>query len=537
MIFRKTEKLQFTLAATEIDRFSAWLEENLQKARADRKNRLRFRLSAEEILLRLQAQFGDDTAVNASLERGYGKTRLQMEFPGAAFNPLSESGDRFGEWNSFLLSAVGMEPKYAYVFGKNHLRLFLPARKMNPVILIAIAILIGCLLGYGGKFLLTEAVRSRLVDVYLQPVYDVWFRILNALSGPVIFFTSMTTILNTGEIRKNGSSRTYVLGRYFVLSLLCAGVAALGAAPFFYNQSSTVQLSDAIIRREFETILSTIPNSIVAPFSASDTPQLLFLAFTMGGALSVLGERAKELRKLILQINMAGLMLAKWVSRLVPVFTSVFLVYEIWLGNTSAFRHLWKPLTVFTAISFLIMLAAFLFLSAVTGVRFSVAVKKCLPPFWSSLKRGAIDDAALEETESVCVKRLGIDGRFTKVSLPQGTVLYMPVSSVGVLIFTMYAALKYSTHIDPLHLFFAILLVVILFVATPPVPGANLLAYIALFSWLGIPEAALVNAMIFDIIAGIAANAGNLTLLEIETVFQARRIGLMDPDKLKKPLE
>ena len=43
---------------------------------------------------------------------------------------------------------------------------------------------------------------------------------------------------------------------------------------------------------------------------------------------------------------------------------------------------------------------------------------------------------------------------------------------------------------------------VVLFVATPPVPGANLLAYIMIFAELHIPSLALIDAMIFDILFG-----------------------------------
>ncbi len=529
---RKNEKIQFTLSPSEIDRFSDWLEEKLQNARTDKKNRLRFRLSAEEILLRVQTRFGEETAAEASLERNFGKTRLQIEIAGDAFNPLNESSDRFGEWNSSLLPAVGLEPKYAYAWGKNILRLYLPAKRMNPVLLIALAIVAGCILGFAGKFLLPETLRDKCTNVFFTPVYDVWFRILNALSGPVIFFTSMTTMLNTEQIVKQGGSKGYVLGRYFILSLLCAGLAALCAYPLFPPGDAAVRLSGKVMRETLETVFGTIPDNIFNPFFSSNTPQLLVLAIAGGTALSALGKHAEGLRDVVRQINMQGLLLARWVSLLVPLFTGVFLIFEIWNGQVAnALLALWQPLSLFLAVSAGILCLAVCLLSCFMRVNPLVIAKKCLPPFVMALKTGTLDDA-LDDTERVCVRALGIDARFTKISLPQGAVLYMPVSNVGALIFTLYVAHIYGTIIDPVKLCFAILLVVILFVATPPVPGANLLAYIALFSWLGIPEAVLIIAMVFDIVTGIAANAGNLTLLQLETVFQARRMGLLDRETL-----
>ena len=109
----------------------------------------------------------------------------------------------------------------------------------------------------------------------------------------------------------------------------------------------------------------------------------------------------------------------------------------------------------------------------------------------------------------------------------------MPVSSVGVLVFTLFACAVYGIQPDPVTLIGAVVFSVVLFVATPPVPGANLLAYIVLFSWLGIPETALIDALIFDIIFGLLASAGNLAMLQIETVLQAKRIGLLDLPRLR----
>ncbi len=70
--------------------------------------------------------------------------------------------------------------------------------------------------------------------------------------------------------------------------------------------------------------------------------------------------------------------------------------------------------------------------------------------------------------------------------------------------------------------------------ATPPVPGANLLAYIIIFGQLGIPGKALIDAMIFDILFGIFASAANQTVLQMDLIIQADKIGLLDLKKLRK---
>ena len=161
--------------------------------------------------------------------------------------------------------------------------------------------------------------------------------------------------------------------------------------------------------------------------------------------------------------------------------------------------------------------------------------RKVLPPVLTALKTGTLD-TAFQEAESVCSNALGIDRAYSKSCLPQGLVLYMPVSGIGTLIFTLFAALTFEVQIDVFWYLLAMILAVMLFVATPPVPGINILAYAALFTTLGIPAEALIDAMIFDILFGILAGAGNLGMLEIETALQANRLGLLNQDKLRAPV-
>lgn len=93
---------------------------------------------------------------------------------------------------------------------------------------------------------------------------------------------------------------------------------------------------------------------------------------------------------------------------------------------------------------------------------------------------------------------------------------------------------RFETTVTIVWFIVAMVLAVVLFVATPPVPGANLLAYIAIFAQLGIASQTLIDAMVFDIVFGIFAAAANLSMLQLDLVIQSGFIGLLDKDRLKK---
>ena len=115
------------------------------------------------------------------------------------------------------------------------------------------------------------------------------------------------------------------------------------------------------------------------------------------------------------------------------------------------------------------------------------------------------------------------------------TVICIIYYVICTLVFTIYAASKYNVAISVGWLAVAGALAVVMSVAAPPVPGASLLTYIALFNELGIPSVSLISAMIFDIMFGIFAVAGNQVLLQMDLILQADRIGLLNRDLLRKP--
>ena len=158
---------------------------------------------------------------------------------------------------------------------------------------------------------------------------------------------------------------------------------------------------------------------------------------------------------------------------------------------------------------------------------------KVWPSFKLAIKSGGLDEG-YGGTEEVCIRELGIERHFAEVSLPHGTVLFMPINVVGTLILTIFAATRFDVSISLGWLILAWLLSIVMFVATPPVPGANLLAYIMIFEFLGVPDMVLIDAMVFEVLFGIFASAGNQTILLMGLIQQAERIGLMDRKQLMK---
>lgn len=530
-----TRARTFSLSGADIDFFSDWLGDVQAGLGVERHNRTRVRVLMEEILLRMRERFGEDVPVEASIDRHLGRPRLRVVIACEPYNPLGRVEKELGDWESSLCTTIGLTPQYSYDGSGNVLKLVLPLPGMNPVIRIAIAIALGLLFGLAGTAIMPAGMRQVITNVVLKPTYDMWNRTLNAVSGPIIFLTVVTTMLNTRRIDERGGNSVRVIIGYFVLSFAVVTTALVCAVPLFRLDHTVIQLSAELMYSLLDTLLRVVPSNIFEPFVEANTSQLLFLAFTLGFALIGLGSRVDTIKQLVREANAIGMLFAEWVSWFVPIFTGAFLCLELWQGHVGILAELWQPLITSLVISVITMGLIILFTSQIGNVSPLLLVHKIWKPFKTALRSGSLD-ASFGEAQLSCTSLLGIDKNFAKVGLPQGLVLYMPISAVGTIVFTLFVAREEGVQSSSVWYVSAIVMSVVVFVATPPVPGANLLAYVVLFSMLQIPADALLDAMIFDIVFGIFAGAANQAVLQLEMVRQASHFGLLDKEILRKPL-
>lgn len=523
----------FTLEGVHIDEFSERVETYLCQIEMERQNRLRIRLSLEEALLRMRDRFGEQQPVTAFIGKRFGRLVIRLELEGDAFNPLSAEENELENLCSSLLTAVGLSPQYSYSGHGNLLRLSLPVPGFSPATKILIGVLGGVLFGVLGSLILPESIQIPLINEAMTPIYNAWLRILNVLSGPVIFFMTITTVINSGEISERGGDNHRIVARYFLLSFAMTALAMV-AATFTYGISHTGFLPNTGETVDLvQGLLNIIPEDFLSPFSESNTPQLLLMALVLGEALNILGSQGKNLSRLIRQVNMVGLQLCDWISKLVPWFAFLLVGFEIWQKRTTILKGMWLSLLISLLVSLICMGIVLCYVAHKEGISARLLARKLKDPFMMTLKTGSLD-AAYGLTERCCAQDLGIRRNFTSVGLPSGLVLYMPISAVGTLVFIVFAGLKYNIIATPLWFVMAIVLSVVVFVATPPVPGANLLAYVVTLSVLGIPGEALIDAMVFDLVFGIFASAGNQFLLQLELVLQSDKIGMINKRLLQR---
>ena len=529
----KTITEKYALTAENIDRISHEMDVHLERMGMTVRNRLRIRLSYEESLLRMRDRFGEDAQVVFSMGKKWGRPFVEISHEGEQFNPLSKREVNLEDWSGSLLTSVGLYPQYGFSRGWNYLRLNLPAQKMNPALKLLIGMAVGTMAGFMLINILSLEAQIGLMDTVLHPAYELWIRILSVLSGPVIFFMVMTTVLNTGRIEEEGGDSRKVVLRYFLFSSLIA-VVSLFACGCVSTEPITIGSTFGISSSDYlDKIFHLVPDDALSPIIESNTPQILLMAFVLGNGMVLIGSRVEGLTRLVRQVNELGLLMTDWIGRCVPYIAAALVCYEIMNSQTALLMDLWRIIGIALIISVVSIAFALLIISKKKKVNPKVLLLKILPPFMTALRSGGLDKGYGEMEEST-IRDLGIERHFAQVSLPHGLILYMPINVVGTLVLTVIAAVQSEVEISVGWLLIAAITAVVMFVATPPVPGANLLAYMMIFKLLSIPDIVLIDAMIFEVIFGIFASAGNQAMLQLDLILQADRIGLLDNEQLKR---
>lgn len=534
----KTRTLIFNLSPMSIDRSSEWLVENMTDVGIDSKDRLRARLSFEEALINFAKRFGKEQEATVFLEKRRGSYRLRLLVRGERYNPLKEEeeGDEQGELYLSLFSNLEVHAQYSYAMGANVLRMPLAHHVMNPVLKIAIAIAVGLAMGLLGNAIIPNSVQEIVTDAVLVPISDMWVRLLQAVSGPIIFFTALTAALGTKRISDYGGSRFVTVARYFAIGAAAVLFSVVCTLLFFPREIVAVETNREVIRNLLTDILQIVPGNLLAPFFDANTPQLLIIAIATGYVLAPMGDRVEGLKSLINQVNAFGLTVAQKICSLVPYFVSVMLFLKIWTHDVELLGSIWIPLVASVLLTVVFALG-YLFVAAVR-LRTSplLLARKLKDPFVTALVNGTLDYVSVDKLADSCKNQLGIDPVFAKAALPQGLVLFMPTSGIGIWAFVMFAAQTQQIAINQMWVLSAAALAVVLAVATPPVNGANLLAFTSAFAYLGISGDAILDAMVFDIVFSVLCIAVDQAVLQLETTLQAKQLGFLDETALRAPV-
>ena len=526
-----SERFDCTLTNAAIDGIAQRVGNFLAAQKVAEKDRLRIRLSLEDILLNWQGRFGDGAECRLRYGSQLGRPFLALEVRGEPFDPLPQEEDEFGGWSGRMLSGMGLSPLYSYAGGRNRVILKLKKARKSPLRSVALAALLGVAAGGLGTCLPAGALAA-LMESVTDPLYNAFFGILDTLAGPLVFFAVAWGFYGVGDISTLSRVGKQMLLRFLAFQAAALTFAALLSALCFdlrFASGEGVFLLQGVVR----TLLSLFPTDVVTPFMRNDSMQIILLASLVGGALLILGDRAKRVAEFIEQANGVTQLLMELMGALLPLFIFLVVSRMFWIGSFGAVIRAWRALAVYLLTAALMLAASLAAAGRRCGISPRLLARKCFETFWTALK-SVSSSASFDPAMRCCRDRLGLEDRFAGFGLPLGMVFFTPASGCYFLIVCACMAAAFQVEASLPWLILAALLSGILGVAAPPAPGGALACYTVLFLQLGIPEEALAAALAADVLFDVIATACDMTLLELELLRQGQGLGLVDREILSR---
>ena len=529
----KEYREDFTLSPAVIDKMSGICAETLAEAKVDKKDILRIRLSLEEILGVWLERLG---AVNirCSLARRFKQDVLGFSVDGPRLDP-SIGGERNAEFflTSRLLADAGLALSYLYKNGRNCLVIHIPAkRRPDQLKQIFIAFAAAAICGLFCRMLPTDT-QQGLISI-TKPLFDTMFRALRAASTPLIFLALCTSISDIGDISVFNRLGKRIICRFLAFDLVAAVFAACFAIPFLpveYDSKISASNFSAI----YDMILNIVPSNVISPFQDGNALQLLFLSMVLGIVLLLLGSRVSPVKSMLSMLNEVANFIMIYISRFLPLF--IFLsVFNIFLSELGIIGNDIKGFIKMPVISILGCYLIIIFYLLAVSLRFRVSPillsKKLIPVHLTALTT-ASSIAAFAVTVDTCRRFFGISKNACNFAVPLGQVIFKPGGIISVFIVVACLAEIYGIAITPLWIVNAVIIVALVAIATPPIPGAGLMAFSVIFTQLSLPPEAIAIAAVAESVLDFTLTACSVSCLQLELVFGMNGIGLLDKKILR----
>lgn len=528
---RKRESVR--LDGAGIDRLSALLTQALEQAGVNRKDIIRLRLAAEEILGLWQVRLGEETVGTFRCGTRLGRMYLEIAAPGGRIDPDEAAADMAGRMLcSNLLAQAGLSPVYSYQDGVNRLTLS-PSKpqKISPLLQLLLGILGAAAMG--AALLALPAPAGEAAAGVVNPLFTALMGILQTLASPMIFLSVCWGILNIGDVHMLGRIGKTVLLRFLAAVFLLTAVTAACLVWLFQPERGAASMGENAAAQIYSMLLGIIPGNIITPFLEGNSLQIIFMAVCVGLVLLVLGEKTSALRALLGQVNVMVQFMMEVVSRYIPLFVFVSLLSLILSDAISNLGGVVKGLLLGIAACLLWPLLYALWACLRLKVSFPMVLRKLLPTYLIALST-ASSSAALSTNLETCERRLGISERIVHFAVPLGQVVFKTGGAVGFFVLAMGLAEFYEVAMPLPWVVAGVLTASLLAIAAPPVPGGSLTCYTVLLTQLGIPAEAVGLAVAGNVILDFFMTSCGISCLQSELMLSASKLGMLDRERLEK---
>ncbi len=392
----------------------------------------------------------------------------------------------------------------------------------------AVAILLGLVL----RYTLTPEMMSGLSKFVLNPVKDIFMRLLKFVMVPVVFFSIITCVFGFNNIHDLGRLGLKTMGLYTFTSFLAV---AIGIGFFYLLQpaggnivSGTTTVVSGNVEVSFvNMIVDIFPSNLVRPFIEGNMLQLIFLGFFLGTGLSAIGSVAKPVRDICETCNQLFSHCMSVIVKFLPIVTVATITSIVMQIGADVLISLLGLIGTYV-VSIAAMYVCYGLIAMIMGKKNPLILLKKLFPLMLTAFSLSSSNATIPVSMETCEKRLGVSPKVSSFTIPLGATVNMDSTCIYLALSSLFLAKIYNVAVTGEMLISLSVLVLSLSIGLPGVPGAGLVGLSMIILQLGIPVEAIGLLMGIDRLAGMLRCAGNVVGDAAVTVVVAKTENLLD---------
>lgn len=372
-------------------------------------------------------------------------------------------------------------------------------------------ILIGCLIGIAGGWWLSGAGATPIVANTLYGAKLVGTLFLDLLRMVLIPLVFSSIVIGVANLRANQKMhRVWITTlSFFALSMAIAVVIGLGAAHIFKPGDGLQLAMFAEATQNFQARQMPLPEYIAQflhglfqnPFKAlaqGDILAVVIIALFLGIALVVGGERYRNLRILIQELQELCLLIVGWIMRLAPLGIAALLLQLVASQNNALLYSLAHFIAVVigsTLLHGIVVLPLMLYIvTRMSPLHFWRGAREALVTAFATSSSAATLPVTLR-----CVEQhLHVKKDIANFVVPLGATVNMDGTALYEAAATLFIARLAGIELDLAHQLIIFFIAMLGAIGAPGIPSVGMLSMVLVLQSVGLPTEAIAILLPID---------------------------------------
>ena len=364
------------------------------------------------------------------------------------------------------------------------------SHKLTTRIVIAmfLGIILGLIIHMWG---LSTWLETFFVDSLLVLLGKVFIASLKMLVVPLVFISLVCGVCGLDDVGKLGSLGGKTLFFYILttaiaisLAILCSLIVAPGVG---FDLPSQVEFTSAQAPSLLDVLVAIVPKNPIQAAAEGNMLQIIFFALLFGAALSLAGEKAKNILSFFESLNLIIMNMVIMLMHLAP-FGVFALICKIFVKQgLSAIL----PLASYFCLVLMVLMLHFfvtfsILLKCIARVSPLVFFRKMHSTILFALSTSS-SNTTLPFTLRTVTEKLGVKRSIASFTVPLGATINMDGTAIMQGVATVFIAQAYSIEMSVTSYLMVIISATLASIGTAGVPGVGLITLAMVLKQVGLP--------------------------------------------------